>query len=495
MNNQLVELKDFSLKLHAKTLLSSINFSLKKGEIVALIGESGSGKSLLAKAILRLNDEKIFNASKGQINFAGQDLLKLTEEQLINLRGSEIGFITQDPFMSLNPLHHVKKQIAETLLLHQKLSKKAALAKVEALLKQIGLAKQASSKDKIYPHQLSGGQRQRVVIASAIINQPQLIIADEPTTALDPDTEAEIINLLKNIVKNLQVSLLFISHDLELVKSFADRVLVMQQGKIVEEGTVAQIFKKPHHAYTKALLAAKQLKLNLAEPNFYPLLQLNKVELGYQQGGLFKKKYLAILKNISFKISQGETVGLIGPSGSGKTSLARAILGLTKISSGQIIFNGLYLDELSYAARRSLTRDMQIIFQDPYASLNPKMTIRQILVEGLKAHQIKHTDQLLIDAMLQVGLETEFLERYPWQFSGGQRQRIAIARALLLSPKLLILDEPTASLDSSSRAEIIKLLVKLQQQYQLSYLFISHDLELVKQISHRVVKLGKFCGA
>ena len=482
----MLSIKNLSIFHKSLPLLNNISFSLKKGEMLGIIGESGSGKSLLAKSILRLNDEEDFSY-KGEIDFAGKNILTLKEKELLQIRGKDIGMIFQDPFISLNPVHTIEKQIIESLLVHNLADKKQSYLHYKKIMKEVGLQEFVGK--KIYPHQLSGGQKQRVVIAIFIINKPKLIIADEATTALDPSISQEIIKLLLHLQKKYNISLIFISHDLSLVKSIVDKVIILKEGELVEQGCLKEIWQNPKTAYSKRLIAATEHDFSLNDKLGREILNLNKLTLAYENSTILKKESKEIIKEFSLTIKKGETVGLVGESGSGKTTITRAILGFLKPKTGDMLFQNLNIYNLKKENLRLLRKDFQIVFQDPFSSLNPKKTIFAILKESLDAFKIKEQKNLIENIIKEVGLETEMLNRKPIAFSGGQRQRIAIARSLITSPKLIILDEPTASLDTTSQKNIIKLLITLQKKYQLSYLFISHDKSLTESFCHKIKEI------
>ena len=478
---------------HQSVAVNKISFSIQEGRITAIVGQSGSGKSTLALAIARLlsNNVKI----SGKINFNDIDLLKLGNKELCKIRGKQIGMIFQDPLTCLNPLHHIKNEISEAIKVHNKNISAASLKKRINELLELAELKNFTSRLNSYPHQLSGGQKQRVMIAIALANNPQILIADEPTTALDDKTSEQILKLLLNLRKKLKLTILFITHDLKVVKKLADEVLVMHQGKIIEEQSVEDIFQHPQHDYTKLLIAA--LKFDYRQKNNKKgdkILQINNLSVKFpiKKSFLgFGAKYLYANDNISFDLNLGDNLGIVGSSGSGKSTLALAISRLIK-SEGQIIFNNQNIKELNKVQQKQIRSQIQIIFQDPYNSLNPRMTIEEIIGEGLIIHNIaKDSKQRseMVDAILkEVGLNPQVKKRYPHQFSGGQRQRIAIARSLILKPKLLILDEPTSALDLLTQKEILKLLKNLQTKHQISYILISHDLDVVKSISDRIAR-------
>ena len=488
---EILRVSNLTIQLQKQKIVQDISFSLKPGKILAIVGESGSGKSLIAKSLLRLNNENLFSYPKGKIIYDNKDLLSVPEVSLCKYRGKELSLIMQDPFVSLNPVHNIRKQISETLLQHKLCSVKEVYSLVDDVLKQVGLEDLLHRK-KIYPHHLSGGQRQRVMIALNLISKPKILIADEPTTSLDPKVQNDIIDLLLKLKKQLKISLIFISHDLHLIKKVADDILIISGGKSIEYNKSTEIFTNPQKSYTKKLLAAMEfgfLKHKIKKFS-NPLLEVTNLSISYNLGHFLQKKKLEIVKDLSFQIYPGETLGLVGISGSGKSSIARAILKLQKIDSGKIIFDNVNLLQLDSESLRRIRKDIQIVFQDPFATLNPKMTIYQILKEGLIAHKIENSDFIINQTIEDVRLKTEFLNRYPHQFSGGQRQRISIARSLCLSPKFIIFDEATASLDVTSQKDILDLLVQLQQRYNLAYLFISHNKKVVDAISHRKIYLS-----
>ena len=474
--------------------VKDVSFQLNQGETLALVGESGSGKSVSALSILGLLPYPMAYHPTGSILFQGQELLNAPEGILRKIRGHDIGMIFQEPMTALNPLHTIEKQISEPLLIHKGMSKPQAKERVIELLHLVGFA-DGVNRLQAYPHQLSGGQRQRVMIAMALACEPKLLIADEPTTALDVTIQASILDLISSLQKQFQMGLLLISHDLGMVAKMAQTMAVMRNGEVVEQGPTTTVLKKPKHPYTKHLIES--------EPSGHPspvpksaasILKTKDIHVTFKGQ---KKSWssrgssdVRAVDGISFSLMAGETVGIVGESGSGKSTLAYAVLRLVE-SQGDINFCGTELQGLSRRVIRPLRPQMQIIFQDPFSSLNPRLSIGQIVAEGLEIHQ-KHLDKKTIDDQVQmilqeVGLSPEMRNRYPHEFSGGQRQRIAIARALILKPKLLILDEPTSALDRSIQAEMIGLLRNLQTRYQLAYLFISHDLKVVRAMSHRII--------
>jgi microcin C transport system ATP-binding protein len=470
-----------------------ISFDIVKGECVALVGESGSGKSVTALSILRLLPYPAAHHPSGSIEFHGRDLLKLSERDMRKVRGDDITIVFQEPMTSLNPLHTIEKQIGEILLLHRGLTGAAARARTLEVLTQVGIP-DPQTRLKSYPHQLSGGQRQRVMIAMALANEPDLLIADEPTTALDVTVQAQIIALLKDIQSRLHMSLLFITHDLGIVRKIAQRVCVMKDGKIVEHGTVERVFSAPEHPYTRALLAAEPRPDPAPpRPDAPMLLRTDQLKVWFPiTRGLMRKTigHVKACDGLTIELRQGETLGVVGESGSGKSTLGRAILRLIS-SDGLIAFMGHDLQGLKFKEMLPFRRDMQIVFQDPYGSLSPRMSVADIIKEGLKVHQPDMTDrqrdERVVQALRDVGLSPELRFRFPHEFSGGQRQRIAVARALVLEPSFIVLDEPTSALDMVIQAQMVDLLRDLQKRHNLTYLFISHDLRVVAALASRLV--------
>jgi len=479
-----------------------IDFDIGRNETVALVGESGCGKTITAQSVLRLLGESLVAYPGGSITFKGRDILRMDGETLRALRGSEIGMVFQEPMSSLNPLHTVERQLGETLFLHRGLKSGEARPVILDWLSRVGLS-EPEKKLASFPHQLSGGERQRVMIAMALANEPDLLIADEPTTALDVTIQAQILDLLRELKNDLGMSLLFITHNLEIVRRIADRVLVMHDGLIVETAECKKLFAHPEHPYTKGLLGADSVSAAPAPDFSRPVLLVAegmKVWFPVQSGFLRKTTgYVKAVNGVSLSLRQGETLGLAGESGSGKTTLGRALLRLVK-SDGTISLDGVRVDGLGPEPLRRFRRKMQIIFQDPFGSLNPRMTVSDIIAEGLEAHGNMDPDERerqVVFAMREVGLDPEIRFRYPHEYSGGQRQRIAIARALVLRPRLLVLDEPTSSLDRTIQFQVIELLKELQSRYGLSYIFISHDLKVLKSISHQlaIMKNGEIVEA
>ena len=470
-----------------------VSFEIKKGETVALVGESGSGKSVTALSVLKLLPYPSAHHPSGSIRFKGQELLNLPEDKIRHVRGNDITIIFQEPMTSLNPLHTIEKQIGEILLLHQGLTGETARARTLELLTQVGIP-EAETRLGSYPHQLSGGQRQRVMIAMALANEPDLLIADEPTTALDVTVQAQILTLLKELQKRLGMAMLFITHDLGIVRRLADTVCVMKEGKIVERGPVEQVFSAPEHPYTRALLAAEPkpdpAPINADAPVVVETRDL-KVWFPIKRGVMRRVVgHIKAVDGVSIGVRQGETLGIVGESGSGKTTLGLAILRLVS-SEGPIVFLGSTIAGLTFRQMRPFRLHMQIVFQDPYGSLSPRMSVSDIIEEGLWVHHPKLTraqrEERVVQALRDVGLDPETRFRYPHEFSGGQRQRIAVARAIVLEPTFVVLDEPTSALDMLIQAQIVELLRALQKRRNLTYIFISHDLRVVAALASRLV--------
>lgn len=470
--------------------VKGVSFTVAKGETVALVGESGSGKSVTALSTVSLLGP---NARvQGSVRYLGREMVGAEEPALRAVRGNDISFIFQEPMTSLNPLHSIEKQIGESLALHQGLSGAAARARIIELLTRVGISTPESRLGDL-PHQLSGGQRQRVMIAMALANGPELLVADEPTTALDVTIQAQILELLAELKRDLGMSLLFISHDLGVVRRIADRVCVMRQGEIVEQGPTEEIFANPQHAYTKKLLAAEPV--GRAEPvpgQAEVLLQAEALKVWFPiKRGLLRRTigHVKAVKEASLTVRAGETLGIVGESGSGKTTLALALMRLIE-SEGPIRFAGQDISRWHSNQLRPLRRDMQIVFQDPFGSLSPRMTIEQIIAEGLSVHGVepgRNRREMVAEIMAEVGLDPAAMARYPHEFSGGQRQRIAIARAMILRPRVVVLDEPTSALDMTVQVQIVDLLRDLQRRHGLAYLFISHDLRVVRAMAHKIM--------
>jgi microcin C transport system ATP-binding protein len=484
--------------------VKSVSFDLDKGETLALVGESGSGKSVTALSILQLLPYPPASHGPGSsIVFDGKELVGAREGVLRDIRGNRIAMVFQEPMTSLNPLHTIEKQITETLVLHKHMNAAAARARVIELLRLVGLG-DAERRLGAYPHQLSGGQRQRVMIAMALANEPDILIADEITTALDVTIQAQSLKLLKDLQARFGMALLLITHDLGIVRKMAETVLVMTKGEVVEAGKVRDVFARPQHAYTRHLLAAEPKGAPQAADEAAPALvaaQDLKVWFPIRSGLLRRVTgHVKAVDGLSFGLARGETLGVVGESGSGKTTLGLALLRLIA-SEGAIRFDGRRLDGLAESAMRPLRRELQIMFQDPFSSLSPRLSVAQIVEEGLKVHRIgrdaAERRALIERALIEVGLDPASAERYPHEFSGGQRQRIAVARALVLKPRFVVLDEPTSALDMSVQAQVVELLRALQQRHGLSYLFISHDLRVVRALAHHVLvmKDGKIVEA
>ncbi|MBD3803647.1 MAG: ABC transporter ATP-binding protein [Thioclava sp.] len=474
--------------------VKGVSFTVGAGETVALVGESGSGKSVTALSTVALvgGNAKL----EGSIRYEGREMIGASERDLMAVRGNDISFIFQEPMTSLNPLHTLEKQIGESLALHQGVRGEEAKKRIVELLDKVGIQNPADRLQD-YPHQLSGGQRQRVMIAMALANGPDLLIADEPTTALDVTIQAQILELLADLKRDMGMSLLFISHDLGVVRRIADRVCVMQQGEIVEQGTTEDIFANPKHPYTKKLLAAEPTGMADPVPENAPeLVRTEHLKIWFPiQRGLLRKTigHVKAVNDASLSVRAGETLGIVGESGSGKTTLALAIMRLIA-SEGPIIYENEDISQWQARQLRALRRDMQIVFQDPFGSLSPRMTVEQIIGEGLTVHGVdpgRNRREMVAEIMEETGLDPTMMERYPHEFSGGQRQRIAIARAMILRPKVVVLDEPTSALDMTVQVQIVELLRNLQKRHGLAYLFISHDLRVVRALSHKVMVMKR----
>ena len=479
--------------------VKGVGFDLNKGETLALVGESGSGKSVTALSIMQLLPYPMARHPRGSILIEGVELVGAAETLLRDIRGDRIGMIFQEPMSSLNPLHTVEKQIGETLQLHAGTTPRQARHRILELLEMVGLT-DVERRLGAYPHQLSGGQRQRVMIAMALANNPSILIADEPTTALDVTIQAQILKLLKDLQQELGMSMLFITHDLGIVRRVADRVCVMHDGVIVEQADTQTLFEHPQDEYTRHLLAAEPKGRPLPPPaDAVEVLAADDVKVWFPiKVGVFRrtKGYVKAVDGISFQLKEGHTLGVVGESGSGKTTLGLALLRLER-SRGGLRFQGGDIGHLGKKQLRPLRREMQIVFQDPFGSLSPRLSVGQIIGEGLRVHALGKNDtereQLIVEALTEVGLDADVRHRYPHEFSGGQRQRIAIARAMVLRPRLVVLDEPTSALDVSVQAQIVDLLRDLQDRHRLAYVFISHDLKVVRALSDRllVMKGGK----
>jgi microcin C transport system ATP-binding protein len=493
----LLEVKDLSVAFRqgGKSLLAvdKISFTLKKGETLALVGESGSGKSVSALSILKLLPYPAAEHPSGSIKFKGKELMSANERELRKVRGNDITMIFQEPMTSLNPLHSVERQIGEILELHQNMKGAAARERIISLLTKVGI-RDPETRLQDYPHQLSGGQRQRVMIAMALANNPDLLIADEPTTALDVTVQAQILKLLKELQAEFGMALLLITHDLGIVRRMADTICVMQKGHVVEAGNAKDVFAKPQHDYTRMLLAAEPKGLPpKADASAPVVMETKDLKVWFPiKRGFFRKTvgHIKAVDGLDTIVRAGQTLGIVGESGSGKTTLGLAVLRLIS-SKGAISFQGNRIDGLSSREMRPLRRDMQIVFQDPFGSLSPRLSVLQIIEEGLLVQGLLKTAEArrehVAGALTEVGLDPSTMDRYPHEFSGGQRQRIAIARALALNPKFIMLDEPTSALDMSVQAQIVDLLRNLQTKHGLTYLFISHDLKVVRALANDVI--------
>ena len=500
--DSLLEVRDLTVNFSSKDFsieaVRSISFSIKKGKTLALVGESGSGKSVTALSILRLLPYQIAShSSKSSIKLEGKEIMKMSSNEIRKVRGDSISMIFQEPMTSLNPYQKVGRQIEEVLMVHKRVRRQEARNKVIDLLEKVQIP-DSKLKAESYPHQLSGGQRQRVMIAMALSNDPDLLIADEPTTALDVTVEKSLLELLKGLQLQMGMSILFITHDLNIVKKFADEVAVMKEGEIVERGIVNDVFSFPQHTYTKKLLdSIPSPKINISKEG-RPILFSEGLTVNYltKKSLLKKNLYLTAVDDASIEVHEGRTTGLVGESGSGKSSLARALLGLEN-SEGFIEFDGKELSSLTANSKRFIKKDFQIVFQDPFGSLSPRHTVGEIIGEGLRVHETglskSERELKIFQALNEVELDSSFFIRFPHELSGGQRQRVAIARAIILKPKLILLDEPTSALDVSIQMQVIKLLSELQQKNNLSYLCISHDLKVIRALSDMVcvMKEGK----
>ena len=498
MNAPLVSVKHLSVQFSGSDApaVEDVSFDIEAGKTLALVGESGSGKSVTALSLMRLLSDRQVHYPTGSILYRGEDLLHVDEGRMQQIRGDRVGIIFQEPMTSLNPLHTLDKQISETLRLHKGLSLTACRARVIELLGLVGIDKPEQRLEQ-YPHQLSGGQRQRVMIAMALANEPELLIADEPTTALDVTIQQQILELLQSLQQRFNMAILLISHDLNVVRRVADRICVMHGGKVLENRPCEALFKAPEHDYTRALLAAEpEGTPTPVAVDASPLLQTRGLEVRFEQRkGLFNRvsDVHRAVDGIDLQLSAGETLGIVGESGSGKTTLALAILRLIR-SQGDIEFKQQRISSWKQKQITPLRKQLQIVFQDPFGSLSPRMSVMEIIAEGLGVQGCRDPEQQtarVCQALVDVGLDPEIRHRYPHEFSGGQRQRIAIARALVLKPELIILDEPTSALDRTVQKQIIELLRELQRRYGLSYLFISHDLAVVRAMSHRVMVMQR----
>jgi len=495
----LVEVRNLSVRFKLDDAeveaVRDVSFHVDRGEMLALVGESGSGKSVTARAIMKLLPRTATVSPDSRVLLAGTRIDKFSERQMLDVRGDRISMIFQEPMSSLNPIYRVGTQIAEGIMLHQRLTKKQALARALDLLKEVRIP-EPQARIEQYPHQLSGGQRQRVMIAIAVANNPDFLIADEPTTALDVTVQAEILKLIRQLQAQYHMGVLLITHDLTIVEKVSDRVAVMRLGKIVETNRTGQLFAQPTHPYTRKLFAAAPS----GQPNPVPadsnvVLETDRLRVEYhlRWGKMFSRQtqLLVAVDDVSFSLKSGETLGIVGESGSGKTTLGKAILKLMHNDGGTIDWKGNRLDTKSKAEMRPFRTQMQVVFQDPFSSLNPRLSVKQIIEEGLIVNNVGGNgaarDKRVRDTLQDVGLDPNTLNRYPHEFSGGQRQRIAIARALVLDPQFILLDEPTSALDLSVQGQVIDLLRDLQKRRGLAYLFISHDLKVVRALCHRVI--------
>ncbi|MET3792014.1 ABC transporter ATP-binding protein [Aquamicrobium terrae] len=497
MTSPLLSVRDLSVAFsqggQTSLAVDHVSFDIAKGETLALVGESGSGKSVSALSVLKLLPYPPASHPSGQILFGGKDLMALDENALRKVRGNKITMIFQEPMTSLNPLHTIEQQIVEVLKLHRGMGDSQARKRTLDLLNEVGI-RDPEKRLSAYPHQLSGGQRQRVMIAMALANEPELLIADEPTTALDVTVQAQILELLDTLKTKNGMSMLFITHDLGIVRKIADRVCVMTKGKVVETGVTKDIFANPQHDYTRHLLAAEPKgRPPAADPQARPVMHGEAVKVWFPiKQGFFRKTvdHVKAVDGIDITVREGQTLGIVGESGSGKTTLGLALARMIS-STGKIRFAGRDIDALSFNEMRPLRRELQIVFQDPYGSLSPRMSVAEIIEEGLKIHEPKlsmdERDQRVVDVLAEVGLDPATRFRYPHEFSGGQRQRIAIARAMVLKPRFVMLDEPTSALDMSVQAQVVDLLRDLQAKHNLAYLFISHDLKVVRALANEVI--------
>ena len=499
MSNSLLSVRNLSVRFdqgdaQPVDAVKQISFDIPKGETLALVGESGSGKSVSAMSVLKLLPYPKASHPSGEIIYNGQNLLDMSEGEMCQLRGDKISVIFQEPMTSLNPLHTIEKQIGETLVLHRGMNIKQARSRIIELLELVGIP-ESGKRLQSYPHELSGGQRQRVMIAMALANDPELLIADEPTTALDVTIQEQILQLLKELQEKLGMAILLITHDLNIVRRYAHHVCVMHQGEQVESAATDTLFSAPKHPYTRTLLDAEPSgdPANVTASD-EPLLITDKLKIWFPiKTGFLQRTtdHVRAVNNVNLTVNKGETLGIVGESGSGKTTLGLAIIKLIR-SEGSISFAGQELQGLNQKSVKPLRRRIQIVFQDPFGSLSPRMSISEIIAEGLQIHQQDSAashEQQIIDVLNEVGIDPESRHRYPHEFSGGQRQRIAIARALVLKPELIVLDEPTSALDRTVQKQIVELLRELQEKYALTYLFISHDLAVVKALSHKLMVL------
>jgi microcin C transport system ATP-binding protein len=492
MSNHILEVDNLGVAFHGTEVVKGISFNIRRGETVALVGESGSGKSVSALSVMQLLPYPQASHPRGSIKVDDIEVLGADEDQMVKIRGNRISMVFQEPMTSLNPLHRVERQIAEILFVHQGMGGRQARKRVLELLRVVGLPR-PEERLNAYPHELSGGQRQRVMIAMALANEPDLLIADEPTTALDVTVQAQILGLLNELKSRLNMSLLLITHDLDVVRKMADRVCVMTQGELVEQGDAGEIFANPRHPYTRHLLDAQlQSKTRFSDQSAPIVMQANNVSIQFDlsRGLWAPRNVLKAVDDVSLTVRRGQCLGIVGESGSGKTTLAMALLRLIK-SDGDIALEGESIQGMRHKALKPIRAFMQVVFQDPYSSLSPRQSINQIIETGLRIHQPNLTKlqrrERVAEALVEVGMDADAQDLYPHEFSGGQRQRIAIARAIIMKPKLIVLDEPTSALDVSVQAQIIDLLKHLQVTYNLAYIFISHDLKVVSALADHLV--------
>ena len=496
-NSKLLDLKNAEIKFSVEggivNAVNDISFDIMKGETLAIVGESGSGKSVTARTIMKMLPKNSSIGPKTKISFKGVDTGNFTDEQMRQIRGDSITMIFQEPLTSLNPLHKIGSQIVEVLLEHNQMSKKEASKKALELLKEVQMP-QPEERLNQYPHQLSGGQRQRIMIAIGIANKPDLLIADEPTTALDVTIQSQILKLLKDLQKKYGMAIMLITHDLTVVRKTSDRICVMRYGKIVERGNTEDVFSNPQHEYTKHLINSEPS----GEPDPFDENHANNIIQGQKcnvkfilkKGNFFnqKKSELIAVNNVDIKVRYGETIGIVGESGSGKSTLGMALIKLQEINSGKIIFEGQEIQNYNTQQMKEIRNRMQIVFQDPFSSLNPRHTVKQIIGEGLEINRkelsTEKRNALINKTLQEVNLDESVLHRFPHEFSGGQRQRIAIARAIIMNPEFILLDEPTSALDLSIQAQIIDLLRSLRRKHNLSYIFISHNLKVIRSLCH-----------
>ena len=505
-NNSVLEVKnaevEFSVEGGVVNAVNDVSFTIDKGETLAIVGESGSGKSVTAKTIMKMLPKNASTNSNLNIIFKGETISHYSQDQMRLIRGNDITMIFQEPLTSLNPLHKIRSQIVEVLQVHQNISKAKANERALQLLKEVQIP-QPEERLNQYPHQLSGGQRQRIMIAMAIANKPDLLIADEPTTALDVTIQSQILKLLKDLQKKYGMAIMLITHDLTVVRKTSDRICVMRYGKIVERGNTEEIFSNPQHEYTKHLINSEPSgepdPFDATKKDYIMEGQKCTVKFTLKKGNFFnqKKSELIAVNNVDIKTRYGETIGIVGESGSGKTTLGLSLIKLQELTSGRVSFEGNEIQDYNTQQMKPLRPQMQIVFQDPFSSLNPRHTVKQIIGEGLDINKSdmnkKDKDALIKKILNEVNLEENMLHRFPHEFSGGQRQRIAIARAIIMNPDFILLDEPTSALDLSIQAQIIELLRTLRRNHNLSYIFISHNLKVIRSLCHYilVMKDGK----